>query len=130
MKIRTIILSIVGMLVLSSAVFAAKFAKAANVKWEKEKSGEWEAGFTLEGVKMAANFKEDGSWVETETEIAVADFPAAVASAIKSGNAGWTISHVYRIESASKGTFYEAEIKSGGKKKEVMLHEDGTAMKK
>ena len=78
---------------------------------------------------MSANFKNDGSWVETETEIAVADLPTAVASSIRSGHTGWTVSHAYRIESASKGTFYEAEITSRGKKKEVMLNEDGSDLK-
>ncbi len=141
MKIRSIIYALAGVLVLSAAVFAAKppakvirafeakFSNASNVKWGRENSTEWEAGFTLNGVKMSANFKNDGSWVETETEISVADLPAVVASAIKSGHAGWTVTHAYRIESASKGTFYEAEIASGGKKKEIMLKEDGSAMK-
>ena len=141
MKIKTIIFSILGLLALSAAVFAAKpptkvtkafeakFANAANVKWGKENATEWEAEFTLNGVKISANFKNDGSWVETETEIAVADLPTAVAAAIKSGHAGWTVSHAFKIESASKGTSYEVEITSGGKKKEVMLKEDGTSTK-
>ena len=109
--------------------FNAKFAHAANVKWAKENAKEWEAEFTIDGVKMSANFANDGSWVETETEIPIGDLPSAVASSIKRSHAGWTVTHSYRIESASKGTFYEAEIRSGKKKQEVILKEDGSSMK-
>ena len=109
--------------------FESKFSNATNVKWGKENAKEWEAEFTVNGVKISANFANDGSWIETESEIAVADLPDAVASTIKSLHAGWEVSHAYKIESASKGTSYELEIKSGKKKQEVMLKEDGTSMK-
>ena len=137
-KINTVVLTIVGLLILSVAVFAAKppvkvtkafankFSNAKNVKWGKENLKEWEAEFLLNGVKMSANFGNDGSWVETESEIPIGELPAAVAASIKSHHAGWEIVHAYRIESAAKGTFYEAEIKLGKKKKEVLINEDGS----
>ena len=141
MKIRSIIFTVASVLILSVVTFAAKppvkvtkafeskFSDAANIKWAKENAKEWEAAFTVNGVKMSANFANDGSWVETESEIVIAELPDAVASSIKSLHTGWEVSHAYKIESASKGTSYELEIKSGKKKQEVMLKEDGTNVK-
>ena len=58
--------------------FNNKFPGATEVKWEKENAKEYEAEFTLNGDNVSANFGADGTWVETETVIKVADLPAAV----------------------------------------------------
>src|SRR5258705_13059424 len=64
------------------SAFAAKFPGATNVKWGKENAKEYEAEFKLNNNSISANFAMDGSWVETESVIPVADLPAAVTSAI------------------------------------------------
>ena len=109
--------------------FHERFHDASNVKWGKESSTEWEAEFSLKSIKVSANFKNDGAWVETETEIAITDLPLIVGDAIHKQYPGWTIVDAFRIESATKGTLYEADIKTGKKKKEVIYKEDGTVVK-
>ena len=109
--------------------FAQMFPKAVNVKWGKENSKEWEAEFTLDGKKVSANFSNEGAWVETEKEISVSELPAKVTASIKQQNPGCEISGAYKIESAVKQTKYEADIKIGKTKKEVILFEDGTIEK-
>lgn len=41
--------------------FAKKFPTAKSVQWEKENAKEYEASFTMDGVKYSASFSNDGS---------------------------------------------------------------------
>lgn len=109
--------------------FEQRFAKATNIKWAKENSKVWEAEFTLDGTKVSANFSNDGTWVETEKEISVSELPSKVSASIKQQNPNCEIVSAYKIESATKPTKYEADIKTGKTKKELILFEDGTFAK-
>lgn len=109
--------------------FAKKFPGATNVKWDKENKNEYEAEFTLNGKSASANFLTDGSWVETEMEINVSDLPVAAATSIKTKYPAAIIIKVYKIDNAKGDLAYEAEIKTGNKKKEMILKEDGTIVK-
>ncbi len=106
--------------------FEKKFPKATKISWGKESATEWEAEFTLDGKKVSANFAQDGAWVETENKIAITALPKAVASAIKSKYAGWTITEADQTETAKNGTVYEADLKKGMMKKGVAFKADGT----
>lgn len=86
--------------------FNKKFKDVKGVEWEKEKNGEWEAEFKNKGVEMSANFSADGKWMETETEIKVADLPAAVQAALK----GKKVAEAAKIVRADGTTVYEAEV--------------------
>lgn len=58
--------------------FQEKFPQSSDVTWEKESDQELEAAFTLNGEKMSANFSQDGTWLETESEIKEHELPEAV----------------------------------------------------
>jgi hypothetical protein len=109
--------------------FAKKFPGALNVKWGKENAKEYEAEFKLNGKSVSANFLADGSWVETESEIAPAALPVKVADAINAKKPGATILKSFKIETAKGETTYEAEIRSGNKKSEMIIKADGTFVK-
>lgn len=108
--------------------FAKKFPTAKSVKWEKENDKEYEASFTVDGTKHSANFTNDGTWVETESEIKIANLPQAVTAAISSKYAGYKVVDASKIETATT-VKYEADIKKGKIKKEVLFAEDGTFIK-
>lgn len=109
--------------------FQEKFPTATNVKWGKENANNYEAEFKLDGKKVSANFSSKGVWLETETEFPVADLPEAVVNTIQKKFGGWKIIGVEKIESSKKAIRYEVNIKSGLKKKEVVLYADGKLTK-
>ncbi len=89
------------------AAFKQKFPNAQDVDWSKEKNGDWEAEFELPGSpEMSAAFSADGQWQETETEIAVAELPAPIRTALQ----GKKVKEAARIEKADGSTVYEAEV--------------------
>ncbi len=111
------------------SAFNLKYPGASSVKWGKENSSVFEAEFKMNSAKMSANFSSDGTWVDSESQIEVSLAPEKVITAAKDQYPKFKISAVYKIESAANGTKYEVEMRSGKKKKEVMLNEDGSAGK-
>ncbi len=108
--------------------FVKKFPSATGVTWGKEGTKEWEAEFTFEGDKISANFANDGTWLETEKEIKIADLPKDVSEAILSKYPGWSITEADKTDSAKHGTIYEIDLKKGVEKKEVAFKADGTVI--
>ena len=109
--------------------FAKKFPAATNIKWGKENAKEYEAEFILNGKSASANFLTDGSWVETEMQVDVSEAPAAVTAAVQQKHLGTSIIRLYKIDNSKGDLTYEAEIKTGNKKQEMILKADGTIIK-
>ncbi len=105
-----------------------KFPTAQKVDWDKEKDGNFEAEFKLDGKEMSVTYSAKGEWVETETGITVSDLPAAVVAAFKKEHGAAKIKEVAKIES-TKPLVYEIEYKNGLKTKEVMYDAQGKASK-
>ncbi len=108
--------------------FGQKFPAAQNVKWTKEKANEWEAEFKFSGKEYSANYKTDGSWMETEHEISAVEIPAAVTKTLGKEFPGYKLLES-EISETAKGKLYEFEIKTGSKKQEVALDEKGIIQK-
>ncbi len=90
--------------------FAQKFPGATVEKWTKEDTA-FEAEFDgANDQEMSANFAADGAWLETETEIAFAELPASVRTAVQ----GQKVKEAARIERAGGTTVYEVEVKGKG----------------
>lgn len=109
--------------------FNTKFPNATNVKWGKENAKEFEAEFKLNNKPVSANFGLDGSWVETESVIAVSDLPAAVSAAISAKYPGAPITLAEKTEQPGNKILYEVAIKVNGKKKGIELNPDGSFVK-
>ena len=82
------------------AAFKAKFPTVQKAKWDLENEGEWEAEFKSGGKEMSANFKTDGAWMETETELEESNLPQAVKDAIAAQFAG------YKAEEAARASIF------------------------
>lgn len=107
--------------------FSTKYPTATNVKWGKENAKEYEAEFNLINNAVSANFGLDGSWVETESVIPVAELPAAVKAAVKAKYPGAAITLAEKTEQPGNKILYEVSVKVNGKVKSMELKPDGTA---
>ena len=108
--------------------FDQKFPGAQKVKWSKETATEWEAEFNMSGKEYSANYTADGSWMETEYEIGANEIPAAVTTTLGKEFPGYKLVES-EISETAKGKLYEFEIKTGTKKQEVALDENGVIKK-
>jgi len=96
---------------------------------------EQEAGKTVYEVETRVNGKSRdvtvdtaGQVIEREEEVALDTIPAAAKAAIEKAAAGSTIE---KVESVTRGgaTNYEASLKKGGKKSEIVVGSDGAIKK-
>lgn len=109
--------------------FAQKFPTVKKVSYDREKNGDYEAEFSVNGVESSANFTADGKWLETEKTIATTALPAEIVKAIKAQYPTAKIVGAAQIETLDKGTLYEADLKTGIKKQEVLLDAKGNFVK-
>lgn len=109
--------------------FTTKFPTASDIKWERESKDELEANFKMNNTDVSANFKLDGTWVETETTIPSKELPAAVSTAVTKKYPGATFERTEKIEKPGNKVLYEVNIKVGGKKKELEMDADGNIVK-
>lgn len=107
------------------SAFKQKFPTATKIKWELESKTEYEASFKLNGTEVSANFDNTGKWLETETEIKVADLPAAIIAILLKDFAGYRIEEIEKIESAKNGNCYEVELEKDKENLEALFTADG-----
>tara|TARA_A100000171_G_scaffold53024_1_gene75504 strand:- start:6423 stop:6896 length:474 start_codon:yes stop_codon:yes gene_type:complete len=108
--------------------FKAKFTNAKSVEWEMEEEGEYEANFKMNKVEMSANFKSDGTWLETETEIKEKNLPEAVKATLKAKYDGYEVEETTKIEKPNGVVQYEAEIEKDEETLEVIFNANGTVI--
>lgn len=109
--------------------FQKKFPTATNIKWGKENATEYEANFKINGTNVSANFSDKGIWLETETEIPIAQLPETVADVIRKQFPQSTVTGTDKIENSKGEIHYEADMKTDGKTKEVLFNADGSVFK-
>lgn len=100
------------------AAFKEKFPQAgAGVRWHRERNGAWEAEFKDNGTATSATFDANGTWLETEKAIALADLPVALQTTFQNAK----IRELNRIEQADGKVLYEVQVK----RKEMLFDERG-----
>lgn len=109
--------------------FKAKYPNQTILSWEIDKNGDYEARFKEDGAKYRVDISPKGNWVETETNIELEDLPKAIQAVIEAKYSDEKLSEIEKVDSASKGQFYDVEFKRKGKNKDVEFREDGTIIK-
>lgn len=110
--------------------FKTKFPAATKATWEMENKSEYEADFMLDEKKHSAKFAKSGKWMETETEIKIAELPNAVSQTIAKEFAGFTVEEAEKAETSNNGTVYEVKVKKGKEIYDVMVAASGKTLKK
>lgn len=108
--------------------FKARFAQAEKVKWEMEGKEEYEANFQLNGEKVSANFRTDGTWTETERRMKVQDLPGTVRESIGKNYGGYKMEEAESVETPD-GPRYEVELEKGETTMEVVFDAQGNVLK-
>ena len=111
------------------AAFKAKFPTVQKARWDMENEQEWEAEFKMNGKEMTANFKADGSWMETETEMKAADLPQAIKDALSAQFSGYKTEEAAMVETPGQAAAYEVELEMGETTIEALFSADGTLIK-
>lgn len=106
------------------SAFEKSFPNTTVKKWDKE-DGNYEANFAKDGKTMSATYDAKGNWLETETDIKVAELPAAVASYVKANYKDASIKEAAIISNPDNKKMYEAEVKG----KDLLFDENGKFVK-
>lgn len=94
------------------AAVKTNFDKAhptAKAKWEKEDNN-YEVNFSVNGREMSRLYSADGSLMESEASIDVADLPANAQSYISKNFPGKKVKEAARITKADGTINFEAEV--------------------
>ena len=108
----------------AKATFKARFPTVQHNTWEKE-GPDFEAGFKLNGKTMSAVITPAGELHATETDMSVAELPAAVRATLARDYKAYKINEAATIVRADGTTVYEAEVAKDGKKQDVLFTTDG-----
>lgn len=109
--------------------FDQKFPNAKKIRWDKENASEWEAEFKINGVEYSANFKSDGTWMETEYEIEESELPAAVKQTLDNEFASYEIEEV-EISETREGKVFELQMEKDDTDVDVAISPVGKVLKK
>ena len=82
---------------------------SVKASWDKEDVN-YEANFKQNGKTMSAVIDKNGTIVETETDIPVADLPKAIQDYMKKNYPGTKIEEAAKIVKANGDINYEAEV--------------------
>lgn len=109
--------------------FAKKFPTVKWEKWSKENDKTLEAEFVLDGKTVSALFSLDGTWMETEEEIAVDVLPQEVKATLEAKFAKMTVKECEKVTKSNSSLTYELEIKTAEGVKEVVFNPQGEILK-
>jgi hypothetical protein len=86
---------------------------------------EYEVALTVNGRSRDVSIAPDGSLLEIEEEVALAELPAAVRAGLEAKAAPGTITTVESITKHGTLVAYEAQVRTGGKRSEIQVGPDG-----
>jgi len=109
--------------------FAKKFPTVKWEKWSKENDKTLEAEFVLDGKTVSALFSLDGTWMETEEEIAVDVLPQEVKATLEAKFVKMTVKECEKVTKSNSSLTYELEIKTAEGVKEVVFNPQGEILK-
>ena len=108
--------------------FQKKYPNAEDVSWGLDRNALREAHFKMDGEKYRADFRLDGTWVETEQNVKWKDLPEAVQDAFEERFDEDDIEEIEKVDHHSKGVFYDIEFKEKGDKSDIEITPSGQVL--
>lgn len=105
------------------AKFAEMFEGVTEVNWEMDDDSLYEASFTFDGYEWEADFKEDGTWMETERELEDGEMPEKAMEYLAMFYPDMEMD--YYLEKTPDGDYYEAEMEVDSVEMEVYFDMEG-----
>jgi hypothetical protein len=90
--------------------FEKLYPKASEVKWEKAKHNEYEAGFKNDGKNISVVFDKSGNLLATKISILISDLPKRIPRSIEKNHVGFTITKASKMIDDKGEITFEAEI--------------------
>tara|TARA_R110000868_G_scaffold125037_2_gene330364 strand:+ start:30705 stop:31139 length:435 start_codon:yes stop_codon:yes gene_type:complete len=107
------------------ASFKAKYPGENDPDWEKDKNGNFESSFKIDGKHYRADYSPEGVWIETERSIKKKELPEIIQQLLKTDYDAFSVVEVEEVQHHSKGLFYDVELKKDGEKHDVEFLKNG-----
>lgn len=114
------------------AEFAKMYPDAWDVEWERYGDGGWEVSFETgkrpEGTDRKAFYDKNGNWIQTITDVLLADVPQAIKNYLQEseyGGAQFEDNDAEYFEIQTGDDFYRFDLVLGGRDLEVDVNSNG-----
>lgn len=113
--------------------FRDKFPGATDITWDKDEAGNFTADFMYKNNKCKSDFKPDGTWLLTVTEVNEKMLPAPITSYIQRTYKNGKIQYSEYVEKPDKKNYYSCEVvekKKEGEPETLYFTSAGRPLKK
>ncbi|MGH9763517.1 MAG: hypothetical protein ACREDR_42930 [Blastocatellia bacterium] len=108
----------------------SKGAKLRGLSTEVENGKtEYEAELIVDGHSRDVSMNADGEVIEVEEQVELASLPDVVQTALKKQAGKGRITKVESVNQTGKLVFYEAQVRTGTKHREIRIKPDGQPAK-
>lgn len=90
--------------------FRDKYPGSLDISWDKDDNGIYVADFKYKNNKCKGEFKDDGTWMKTTTEMSDKLLPLPVTSYIERTYKGGKIQYAEFVEKIDKKNYYYCEV--------------------
>lgn len=104
--------------------FQKAYPQAKDISWDMEGKN-YEANYKENDNKYSVIIDEEGTILETESEISISNLPSGVIKYINDNYEDYKFSGAAKIVDNKGNIKYEAEIKNGKLSKDVMFDKEG-----
>ena len=114
------------------AEFAKMYPDAWDVEWERYGDGKWmvsfETGKRPDGTDHKAWYEADGTWIQTVTDVLLADVPQNIKNYLQEseyGQAQFEDNDAEYFQTQSRDDFYRFDLRMEGREVEVDVNSNG-----
>lgn len=109
-----------------NTTFKENYSEASNSKWSKNLTGYYVADFTNAAAqKQTVEYNSEGVIVKSRTYFDVNNLPENLNTSLQARFAGLPVKEMVKYEIPGVAPYYKATIDNSGRKKEILISEQG-----